>query len=84
MAIELVMEMNAGDVCSFGVDSNSRIKLRDLVSEYELVNQVKLNIKWGEEPYREREVMEPCDNLNNIPGWKPLIPLAYGLNKVNR
>ena len=57
--------------------------LMDLVSEYERVNEVKLNIKWGERPYREREVMQPCDNLNNIPGWKPSIPLTYGLNKVN-
>ncbi|MGL5672109.1 MAG: NAD-dependent epimerase/dehydratase family protein [Plesiomonas shigelloides] len=84
MAIELVMEMKSGEARSFGVDSNSRIKLIDLVTEYERVNEVKLNIKWGDRPYREREVMQPCDNLNNIPGWKPLIPLTYGLNKENR
>lgn len=38
----------------FGVDTNNRLKLRDLVTVYENANGVKLNIKWGERAYRER------------------------------
>jgi len=84
VAIDMISKLQAGDNYSYGVDSNSRLRLKDLVTEYERVNCVKLNIKWGERPYRDREVMQPCNNLNNIPGWEPSISLSYGLNKANR
>lgn len=84
IAINKIMTMQAGESHSYGVDSNSRLKLKDLVAEYERANGVKLNIKWGERPYREREVMQPCVNLTNIPGWEPVIQLIDGLNKLNR
>jgi nucleoside-diphosphate-sugar epimerase len=83
-AISQIMTMQAGESHAYGVDSNSRLKLKDLVSEYERANGVKLNVKWGERPYREREVMQPCFNLNNIPGWEPVIKLIHGLNRHNR
>lgn len=83
-AIDQIMIMKAGESRAYGVDSNSRLKLKDLVSEYERANGVKLNIKWGERPYREREVMQPCVNLTNIPGWEPVIQLIHGLNRLNR
>ena len=83
-AIELLMEMNPGESSTFGVDSDSRVTLRELVSKYELINNVCLNISWGDKPYRDREVMVPCTNLENIPGWSANVSLDYGLNIKNR
>ena len=39
--------------------SGRQVSLRELVSEYESIHAVKLNIEWGALPYREREVMQP-------------------------
>lgn len=68
----------------FCVDTNESYKLIDLVALYERVNSCKLNIVWGEKDYREREVMVPCDNLMNLPGWFAKISLKEGLNKKTR
>lgn len=83
-ALEILKNTKAGYNEQFGVDTNNRLKLRDLVTVYENANGVKLNIKWGERAYREREVMQPCQNLKNIPEWKPKINLLDGLKKENR
>lgn len=68
----------------FGVFSDDNLTLRNIASIYEKVNKVSLNIKWGELPYREREVMTPCQNLKKIPGWSTKIDIEYGLNKIYR
>ncbi len=41
------------------VTSGMHKSLRQLASEYETENNVKLNINWGGKPYRQREVMRP-------------------------
>ncbi|MDD2341528.1 MAG: NAD-dependent epimerase/dehydratase family protein [Tolumonas sp.] len=83
-ALDMLKNAKAGYNEHFGVDSNSRLKLRELVTVYENTNGVKLNIKWGERAYREREVMQPCQNLKNIPGWNAGVSLQHGLKKENR
>lgn len=83
-AIDLMNSMQPGEGFCYGVDSNSRLKLKDLVAVYEGVNNVKLNIQWGERPYRDREVMMPCNNLSNIKDWSSRISLHEGLKKENR
>ena len=60
---------------SYGVSSGHPINLKELVSIYEKVTNTNLPIKWGERPYREREVMVPWRNSNLLPGWKPVIEL---------
>lgn len=84
IALAKITSENNGYNEVYSVDSSETNKIKDLVALYEKVNNCKLNIQWGEKPYREREVMVPCTNLQNLPGWHPKISLQEGLNKKNR
>lgn len=84
IALTKLTKENEGYNEVFGVDANEGNKIIDLVKLYEKVNSCKLNIQWGEKPYREREVMVPCENLQNLPDWHPKIALQDGLRKENR
>lgn len=83
-AIELIDEKDAGSNDCYGVSSNEKYNLRTLVEIYEKANNINLDIKWGGRPYREREVMDLCNNLPNIPKWEAKISLSEGLKIGNR
>ncbi len=67
---------------SFTVSSGQPIKLRDLVGVFESATNTKLNIGWGERPYRDREVMIPFTKHASVPGWAPKVELKDGLRSV--
>ena len=54
------------------LSSGNQVSLKELASLYEQKFQVKLNIRWGGRPYREREVMRPYKG-NVLEGWKPKV-----------
>ncbi len=66
----------------FGVGSNSGIKLRDLISKFEVISGKKLNVKWGMKPYRKREVMSLWDNYDTIPNWEITVNLEEGIKRL--
>jgi len=56
--------------------------IRDLVLMIENKYKKKCNIKWGETPYRERDIMyavAPIDRNNQLVKWKPSIDLFDGI-----
>jgi nucleoside-diphosphate-sugar epimerase len=63
----------------YALYAEKRYKLKDLAILYETVTGKKLNIQWGERPYREREVMEPWKVGNRLPGWKSKISMEEGI-----
>lgn len=67
---------------TFAVKSNERLSLKELSKVFEEVANVKLNIKWGAKPYREREVMIPWENGQNIPNYKPNYTLKQAIKKT--
>jgi CDP-paratose synthetase len=67
----------------YGVKAEKRYTLKDLATQYERVTNTQLNIKWGERPFREREVMIPYQGCEAVPGWKPVVSLDEGLRNVN-
>ena len=66
----------------YGVTSNNPISLKDLVIKFEEVLETKVRINWGKLLYREREVMTPWSNFQQLPGWKPKVDLEEGLLKT--
>ena len=64
------------------VTNNEKISLRQLATLFEEVTLLKLNIKWGALPYREREVMIPFDNGKIVPGWKQEYNLHDAIKKL--
>jgi CDP-paratose synthetase len=69
---------------SFAVSSDNQMRLRDLATVFESVVGEKLNIMWGERPYRKREVMQPWSKGKKIPGWKPNVSLEEGIAAILR
>ena len=68
---------------SFAVSSGNPVKLRELAEVFSKVTNKKLNIIWGERPYRKREVMVPWNKGENVPGWSPKVSLEEGIKKIS-
>lgn len=67
---------------SYGVCSAHRISLRELVELYEHAIGRQLPIQWGARPYRKREVMKPWDGYKSLPGWRPKVSIAEGIQRI--
>jgi nucleoside-diphosphate-sugar epimerase len=78
----LVLKERAGRMASYAVSSGCGLTLRELVREIEAVIGRPLPLKWGERPYREREVMRPWSRGHRLPGWAPRVALRDGLADV--
>lgn len=63
----------------FAVDAGKRVSLRQLVALIERLSGRALDVRWGERPYREREVMHPWSRGERLPGWAPRVSLEDGL-----
>ena len=61
------------------ISSLELVKLKELVTEYENITNVKLSIKWGGRPYRDREVMIPWVSGNIVPAWRKKFTLQDGI-----
>jgi nucleoside-diphosphate-sugar epimerase len=66
----------------YGIASGKPITLKMLVSIIEKETMKKINIEWGGRPYRHREVMDPMDKLNSLPGWYPKISHKAGVKSL--
>lgn len=73
-------DLPEGELLSYTVAPDRLYSLREIAALYETVSGKRLNIGWGERPYRRREVMEPYCGAN-LPGWEPKVNLADGIKK---
>lgn len=67
---------------AFALKSGRQVKLREFIALYERISGKRLNISWGERPYREREVMKPWASGAVLPGWTAKMSLEDGLGCV--
>ena len=58
--------------------------MKELVSEFEKVAKISLNIEWGGRPYRNREVMTSWVSGKIVPNWKRKIALLDGIKDFLR
>jgi nucleoside-diphosphate-sugar epimerase len=65
----------------YGVSSGTPLRLKDLVAAFEAALGVRVDVGWGERPYRPREVMLPWTSFEAPPGWRPCMPLIEGLRR---
>lgn len=68
-AQEVVNEMDCALMTAFGVTSGSTISLKEVVLKFEEELGKKINVHWGDRPYRSREVMIPWNLATIVPGW---------------
>lgn len=67
---------------TYVVSSNERMSLKKLSKVFEESTNTKLNINWGERPYRNREVMIPLNSNNQIPNWEQKFTLKEAIIKT--
>jgi CDP-3, 6-dideoxy-D-glycero-L-glycero-4-hexulose-4-reductase len=68
----------AATYCVHGTEA---VTLQELVSIYESVHDLKVNINWGGRQYREGEIMKPFVG-EPLPSWQPTISLSVGLRQI--
>ncbi|MFA6146755.1 MAG: NAD(P)-dependent oxidoreductase [bacterium] len=66
----------------YSVSSGAPIELRRLVREFERVLGRSIPIRWGDRPYRPREMMRPWSRGLPLPGWRPAISLQDGFRQL--
>jgi nucleoside-diphosphate-sugar epimerase len=65
----------------FGISSDERYSLKEVIQMVEEILGKKLNIILGGKPYRSREVMIPWQDYRVLPNWRPITSLKTGLEK---
>lgn len=66
----------------FAVSNREKLTLKELANVFEQATNKKLNIVWGERPYREREVMTPWNKGLPVPGWEQKYTLQEAIKKM--
>ncbi len=66
----------------YAVGGDDIYSLKELVGIIENTSKKTLNIKWGERPYRNREVIVPWSAGKRLPGWEPEICLKGGIDML--
>jgi nucleoside-diphosphate-sugar epimerase len=67
----------------FAVRSNEPVAVKELFSIWERARGTALAARWGERPYRAREVLDHWTQGTMLPGWEAKISLAEGLAKLS-
>lgn len=68
----------------YAVSSGQPVSLKRLVQIFEEAAGRSLPIRWGERPYRPREVMQTWRNGQPLPGWQSAIGMAEGFSDMLR
>lgn len=63
----------------YAVRSNEPVAVKELFAIWEAARGTALAARWGERPYRAREVLEHWTQGAPLPGWAPKVSLAEGL-----
>lgn len=84
MACEQVCSFNAGERRVYRLPSSQAVSVRELVAVFNAINpDHPVNVRWGERPYRAREVFQPWEAADILPGWRPTIDLTTGLRRLH-
>ena len=73
-------ELSNGGI--YAVKAEKRYTLKELAVIFEKVTGQKLKIKWGGRSYNERNIITPYDKDEIVPGWKPIITIEDGIQKI--
>lgn len=79
-ACEQVRMFEAGERRVYRLPSAKAVSLQELVAACNAADPSHpVRVRWGSRPYRPREVFEPWEDAEVLPGWQPEISLAAGL-----
>lgn len=82
-ACDLVRGVEPGRRYVYRLPALAPVTLKELITAFNAADPAHpVCVRWGERPYRQREVLEPWENAETLPGWRPAIGLADGLRRV--
>lgn len=84
LAAEQLLAQDAAGHTRYAVRSGQPVSLRDLVALLGRLSGCAPQIRWGERPYRQREIMHPWRGGQTVPGWQATIGLEDGLRDLLR
>ena len=67
---------------TFALRAEECVSLKELANIFEKATNTKLNINWGIRPYREREVINPWNKGELVPGWEQKYSLEEAIQKT--
>jgi len=84
MACDQVRTFEPGERRVYRLPSHKALTLREVVATLDAVDPSHpVRVRWGERPFRHREVFTPWEGAPVLPGWRPEYTLAEGLSKIN-
>lgn len=83
IACEQILTLNAGEHRVYRLPSASALSLRELVATFNGTDPFHpVTVRWGTQPYRQREVFRPWEGAEVLPGWLPEVSLEVGLRRL--
>ncbi|HWR20247.1 MAG TPA: NAD(P)-dependent oxidoreductase [Verrucomicrobiae bacterium] len=83
MACEQVCAFKAGERRIYRLPSAKAVSLRELVAAWNAADPSRqVRVRWSSRPYRPREVFQPWEGAEILPGWRADISLMEGLRRV--
>ena len=80
-AMEMVHSFGDGECVKYAVRDREPIRLRDFIEMYLDIVGKNVVLRWGDLSYRKREIMNPRNIGEILPGWRPKYSLKEGLLK---
>ena len=78
-AIKLIQEYRDGEYHKYAVRGEESHSLKEIIRLYLKESNKNIVVKWGEREYRKREIMDPSNWGEIMPGWKAKISLEEGM-----
>ena len=63
---------------TYGVRTGKMCSLREAIKKLEIALGKTINVDFGSKPYKEREVMKPCQVYKYLTNWTPEVSLEEG------
>lgn len=68
---------------TYGVRTGITYSLREAIRLLEECMGERIFVDFGAKPYKEREVMKPCDKYKYLPKWKAVVTLEDGFRRLS-
>ena len=80
-AYELLINQKQPSHFKYAVSSDNSYQLKEVIHIFETVTNKKINVIWGGNPYRKREVMKLWNKGKKLPFWESKTTIKEGLKK---
>lgn len=78
-----VMNFSPGERRVYRLPSEEAVSVKQIACTFNAIDPTKpAYVNWSAKPYRNREIFQPWDHAETLPGWRAEIGLMEGLRRV--